>query len=145
MIKYPLHFRVEASSPSGISTPLEGKGEDFPSIHCAIPKEFNGPGGGYSPEELFALAGVTCIMATFKVFAERGKLSYASIAGEAKLTIDRNEEGVAALQKLEMTFTFSGVADEEKAKVLLAESQKYCLVCNAIKCVKSFTTQFIPA
>ncbi len=79
MIKYPLFFEVSANSISGVSTLFEGNALNFPTIHCAIPTEFNGPGGGYSPEELFSLAVLSCVIATFKVFAERSKLHFETI------------------------------------------------------------------
>lgn len=143
MIKYPLFFEVSANSESGINTLFEASALDFPPITCAIPPEFKGPGGGYSPEELLAIAVMSCLIATFKVFAERGKLQYASIDGKAKLTVDRNAQGMTELRKLDFMFTFSGVQDKEKASMLLAEAKKYCLVSNAVKTEQSIDHKFI--
>jgi len=142
MIKYPLQFEVSSKSPSGIQTPFEGKAHDLAPITCAVPKEFMGPGGGYSPEDLYALAVVGCLIATFKVFAERAKFAFSEIEGKAKLTIDRNPEGVPELSKLDLSFTLTGVQDQEQAKKILAESEKYCLISNAIKTEKSFSYEF---
>ncbi|MBS0629320.1 MAG: OsmC family protein [Verrucomicrobia bacterium] len=143
MIKYPLFFEVRANSPSGIQTLFEGSALDFPPIPCAIPTEFNGPGGGYSPEELLSLAVLSCVMATFKVFAERSKVVFDNISASAKLTIDRNPQGVPELKKLDMKFTLSGVQDQQKARALLVESEKYCLVSNAVKSEKSYEYAFV--
>jgi len=143
MIKYPLFFEVCADSESGVNTLFEAKAFDFPEITCAIPTEFKGPGGGYSPEELFSLAVLTCLIATFKVFAEKSKLQYSNIRASGKLTIDRNAQGMPELKKLAITLTLSGVQDQEKAKTLLTESEKYCLVSNAIKTEKTFEHLFI--
>jgi len=142
MIKYPLSFTVHSKGAAGVPTPIEASAENFPPIAGAIPKEFGGPGGGYSPEDLFAISVISCLIATFKVFAEKGKLVYTEISAEAKLGIDRNAEGVPEFQTLEMSFTLTGVEDQEKAKTLLAESQKYCLVSNAITCKKTFNYAF---
>ncbi len=142
MIKYPLHFEVRAKASSGVQTPIEATAEDLPPIAGAIPKEFNGPGGGYSPEDLFSLAVVSCLIATFKVFAEKAQLQYSDISGTAKLTIDRNPQGIPGLQKLDMNFTLTGVQDQEKAKTLLAESEKYCLVSSVTTIEKTFNYQF---
>lgn len=143
MIKYPLFFEVSANSVSGVSTLFEGSALNFPPIHCAIPTEFNGPGGGYSPEELLSLAVLSCVIATFKVFAERAKLHFETISATAKLTIDRSSGGIPELKKLDMKFTLSGVQDQEKAKLLLAESEKYCLVSNAVKSEKTYAHEFV--
>lgn len=142
MIKYPLYFEAKAKSEKGMNTTFEGSVEDLPPITGAIPKEFNGPGGGYSPEDLYLLAIATCLIATFKVFAERTKFEYSEIECLGKLTIDRNEKGVPELKKVDLTFSLKGVKDQEKAKALLAESEKYCLVSNAVKSQKSFAYQF---
>lgn len=143
MIKYPLFFETSSSSESGVNTTFEAVAHDLPPITCAIPAEFNGPGGGYSPEDLFSLAVLSCLIATFKVFAERAKLQYTKIDASAKLTIDRNAQGVPELKKLDIQFTLSGVADQAKAKLLLGESEKYCLVSNAAKTEKKYEYLFV--
>lgn len=133
MIKYPLKFEVLANSPSGMQTPFSAGAEDFPEIVCAIPPSFNGPGGGYSPEDLYALAVVTCFIATFKVIAEKSKFTFSEINGKGLLTVTRG-----VLEKLEMSFVLRGVSDEAKAREILGEAEKYCLVANAIKSQKSY-------
>lgn len=142
MIKYPLFFDVSASGKSGVETPFEAKAENFPPIVGAIPTQFMGPGTGYSPEDLLGLAVITCLIATFKVFAEKTKFPYDEISATAKITIDRNAQGVPEFQKLDMHFTLTGVQDQEKAKALLAESEKYCLVSNIVKCEKTYDFTF---
>ena len=143
MIKYPLFFEASSNSESGINATFEATSYDYPVITCAIPKEFNGPGGGYSPEELFSLSVLTCLIATFKVFAERSKLQYTDITASGKLTIDRSSQGMPELKKLDIKFTLSGVQDQAKAKLLLGESEKYCLVSNAVKTEKTYEYHFI--
>ncbi|MDN3506722.1 MAG: OsmC family protein [Simkaniaceae bacterium] len=142
MIKYPLYFEVKANGASGMATPFEASAENFPPIAGSVPKEFMGPGTGYSPEDLFSISVITCLIATFKVFAERAKLEFTDISATAKLTVDRGSAGTPELQKLDIAFTLSGVQDQETAKKMLAESEKYCLVSNAVKCEKSFTYNF---
>ena len=142
MIKYPLYFHAEVKSVSGMNTPFEGHVENYPAIVCAIPEGFGGKGGGYSPEDLYIMAISSCLIATFKVFAEKAQLAYTEIQADAKLTIDRNAQGIPELQKVDIAFTLTGVEDQEKAKTILAESEKYCLVSNAIKSEKTFTYNF---
>jgi organic hydroperoxide reductase OsmC/OhrA len=141
MIKYPLHFKGSAKTKPGMATPFEARAEDYATIPCAVPVEFQGPGGGYSPEDLYLLALATCFIATFKVFAERTKFVYEELSAEGTLTIDRNAQGVPELQKVELDFILTGAQDKEKAKTLLAESKKYCLVSNAVKSELVFNYQ----
>ena len=142
MIKYPLQFHTTVKSPSGMNTPFEGHVEGYPAVVCAVPEGFGGKGGGYSPEDLYIMAISSCFVATFKVFAEKASLVFNEIHADAKLTIDRNEQGVPELQKVDLVFTLTGVTDQEKAQTILAESEKYCLVGNATKSAKTFTYKF---
>lgn len=142
MIQYPLYFEVSAESLSGIQSSVQGKVKDLPPISCAIPPQFHGPGGGYSPEDLYALAVITCFIATFKVFAEKTQLNYSAIKGTARVTVDRDTRGKAELKGIDLTFVLDGVKDQEQAKKVLAESEKFCLVSNAIKSRKSFNYIF---
>lgn len=140
MIKYPMSFEINASSTPGASTLFEAGAHHLPSIRCAIPPEFAGPGGGYSPEDLFALSALTCFIATFKVFAQKSGLAYNHIAGRTKLHIDR-VQGRPEFTKLETVIELSGVGDEAKARQLLGEAEKWCLVTAAIRCEKSYNYQ----
>lgn len=142
MIKYPMHFEGHVKSTKGMETPLQADAEGLPPINCAIPKEFAGPGGGYSPEDLYILSVLSCLIATFKVFAQKAGLEFGEISAKGTLMIDRNEQGIPELKKLDTEFTLTGVQDQEKAKTILAESEKYCLVSNAIKTEKSFQYNF---
>ncbi|NGX37905.1 MAG: hypothetical protein K1000chlam2_01073 [Chlamydiae bacterium] len=142
MIKYPLYFEGGAKSAKGVNTPFEASADNYPPIACSIPEGFLGPGGGYSPEDLYLLAVTTCLIATFKVFAEKAQVAYTEISAKAKLTIDRNAQGIPELQKIDVTFLLTGVEDQEKAKTVLGEAEKYCLVSNAIKSEKTFNYQF---
>ncbi len=142
MNKYPMHFEGHVKSTKGIEPPLHADAEGLPPISCAIPKEFGGPGGGYSPEDLYILSIMSCLIATFKVFAEKAALGFGEIHSKGILTIDRDEKGVPQLKKLDLEFTLTGVEDQEKAKTILKESEKYCLVSNATKSEKTFKYTF---
>lgn len=142
MIQYPLYFHASAKGDKGRETPFEARVESYPPIMCAIPEGFNGPGGGYSPEDLYILAIETCFIATFKTFAEKAKLEYSHININGKLTVDRGEGGVPFLQKVDLDITLTGAQDQEMAKKVLGEAEKYCLVSNASKSEKNYNYTF---
>lgn len=143
MIKYPLQFKSTMKSHSGINTLFEGSSEEYSPITCAVPKEFGGKGGGYSPEDLYIMAISSCFIATFKVFAEKANFVFSEICADANLVIDRNPKGVPELQKVDIIITLSGVSDQSKAKIILAESEKFCLVANSSKSAKTFTYKIV--
>ncbi|MBL7716336.1 MAG: OsmC family protein [Bdellovibrionales bacterium] len=137
MIQYPLHFSVSGQASSGMGSPWD---TSVPSgkLTAAIPPEFNGPGGGYSPEDFFALAAINCFIATFKVIAEKSKLQFESLSADGRLTVDRNDSGVPMMKFFSVKATIQGVTDRERALRLLEKTSQSCLVMNSIKTEKTF-------
>ena len=138
-MQLPMHFEVEAEGQSGMQNAFTARAHSLNPITCAIPTEFGGPGRGYSPEDLFALSLVSCFIATFKVFAEKSKLTFEEIAVKAVLTIAKNQSGVLALTKLDIQVDLQAPSDHEKAMKLMHEADKYCLISNAVKVEKQFS------
>jgi organic hydroperoxide reductase OsmC/OhrA len=133
MIKYPLMFSVKASANPGIDSLWNSNAAGLEEVSCAIPKEFNGPGTGYSPEDLMGMAVVNCFIATFKVFAAHAKLDYDTLDVRGEVEINRATSGQVGLTNLTVDVELSGASDLSKAKVLLDETRKNCLMANALK------------
>ncbi len=132
MLTFPMKFQVSANASPGIKTRFEAKAHTNSPITCAIPPEFNGPGGGYSPEDLYALSLATCFLATFKVFAEKTQAAFEQIEAVATLMIERNEKGVPTLSHIDLFVTVTGVKDREKIQKMCQEAEKNCLVSKAL-------------
>lgn len=144
MIKFPMNFEVSANSGPGIQHPWSSKADEFPPISCAIPPEFSGPGGTYSPEDLFAISLLSCLIATFKVYAEKSNIQFENLEGKANLTVDRHpSESVFYMSQVDITFNLKGASDPEKAKSLLEKSIQDCAVSNSIKSGKTFQINLI--
>lgn len=143
MIKYPLFFKAAASSESGIHKSwTSGAGELLP-IQCAIPVEFQGPGDGYSPEDLMAMTVINCFIATFKVFAERSGLTFDGIEAEALLEINRDTSGKVGVTNIQINVLLKKPSDSVKAEGILAEAKKNCLMANALKASCEFKMRTI--
>lgn len=142
MIQYPLIFPVHVNAASGTDSKwasAAGTSNNLSEIPCAIPVEFNGPGGGYSPEDLFALALVNCFIATFKVIASASRLQYTEIKGDASLTVDRNESGKPWMAECTFKFTLAGATEPDKAERLLNKTTSQCLIWNSVHTKKNFS------
>lgn len=139
MIKFPLKFEVEAQSGQGSTTPWTAKTDAFPPIHCAIPPEFMGPGGAYSPEDLFAMSLLNCLIATFKVYCEKSKLNFEEVKGKAILTLDRQmgQSGLVITQA-DIYFDITGATDKEKVRKIMDSAIRDCAISNSIKTGKTF-------
>lgn len=139
MVKFPMKFEVQANASSGIHSQWTSQSDLLPPIPSAIPPEFMGPGGGYSPEDLFALAVLNCVIATFKVYCEKAKLAFQTIQGKASLTVDKlpTEAGFGMTQ-IDITLNVVGTSDPDNAKKTLELAIKDCAVSNSIKSGKTF-------
>jgi organic hydroperoxide reductase OsmC/OhrA len=139
MMKFPMKFEVEATATQGIRNTWSGQSGSLPPIPSAIPPEFMGPGGGYSPEDLFALALLNCLIATFKVYCEKSKISFESIKSRAILTVDKQPaENFIWMKHVEVFIDVNGSSDPDKARQLLDSSLKDCAVSQSIKSGKTF-------
>lgn len=137
MIKYPLEFNVKAQSKSGIEALWEVKANEV-DVKCSIPNEFNGPGGGASPEDFYIMALVNCFIATFKVLAQNSKLEFDSIEGAGNLIVDRNDSGVPWMAKANLNFQLKGAKDKDRAKRLLEKTQNASMILNSVKSELNF-------
>lgn len=142
MLKFPMKFHaVESSSTAPIKNQWMGKVHDLPPIPVAIPPEFMGPGGGYSPEDLFGLAVLNCVIALYKVYCAQAKVSFREITGNAVLTADKEtSEASFYISHIDLTIEVLGASDLEKAKEILDKAIKHCPIGNSIKSCKSFHT-----
>lgn len=139
MINYPMTFKVSSQSTSGIQSIWQTHSEQYPkNIDVAIPPEFSGPGGGYSPEDLYATALTNCFVATFKVFAEKSRLNFNEIKIQADLFVDRNEKGQPWMSKIHLTIDLLGVTQKENAQRLLEKTSQSCMILNSVLTSKTF-------
>ncbi len=139
MNQYPMkfHSRTHAASGTQVAWTTAGSNQPHP-IPMAIPPEFQGPGTGYSPEDLYAMALQNCFVATFKVFAEKSRLHFATIDVEAVLDVDRNTEGKPWMARVAMKVKLKGVQQKETAQRILERTSQNCMILNSVNTEKSF-------
>lgn len=149
MKNYPMHFKVNGTSNAGTHSSwqsrTQGSHNSFKSdLTLAIPPEFDGPGNGFSPEDLYALALQNCFIATFKVFAEKSKLAYRKIETESVLTLDRNDKGQPWMARFHLQVTLKGVEQPENALRILDKVSKNCMILNSVQTKKIFEFKVEP-
>lgn len=137
MYKFPMNFSATSSSRSGIQTPWVSSAAGFQS-QVAIPEAFEGSGKGLSPEDLLAQAMLNCFFATFKVFAEKSRLDFSSIDGNAALTLNREQKSPPRITHIQLNIRLSGASDPSKAERILQKTKSNCLIINAVQIDKSF-------
>jgi len=142
MIQYPMTFKVSSEAKSGIAQNWQTQAESVNgSIAMSIPPEFSGPGGGYSPEDLYAAALTNCFVATFKVFAEKSRIGFENLTVNAALIVDRNESGVPWMKAVHLRVNLAGASDIDRARHLLEKTSQSCMILNSVKTEKVFEFQ----
>jgi organic hydroperoxide reductase OsmC/OhrA len=139
MLKFPMKFEVSATATPGIGRQWTSQADDLAPIPCTIPPEFSGPGNGYSPEDLFGIALLSCLIATYKVYCEKAKISFQTLQGKASVIIDKQpSETSFAITEINVHFDVVGASDQEKARTIFDQTIKDCAISNSIKSGKTF-------
>lgn len=137
-----MHFKVTSRSSFGIQSSWNS-GASSTNLTLTIPPEFHGPGGGFSPEDLYAMALLNCFIATFKVIAEKSKLEFKNIYGDADLVVDRDEAGRPWMASIQLIIKLESAEDQDRALKLLEKTSQQCMILNSTKTLKTFHFQFI--
>ncbi len=131
MQKFPHHYVAQAiGQPSGTITTDSG---DLEKLHIAAPKEFDGPGDKWSPEELLIASVADCLILTFRAIASASKLEWTTLTCEAKGTLDRIDKITSFTEiYLQASLQIITQSDEEKALRMLEKAEQNCLISNSL-------------
>jgi organic hydroperoxide reductase OsmC/OhrA len=127
MASFPHEYKVSsAGGPDGVLA-VESKG--LPALENHAPPEFGGPEGYWSPETLLTGAVASCLILTFRALARTQKLEWSNLEVSCNGEVDKTREGLKFTKfTLNAVLTVSGDADENRAREILENAEKYCLV-----------------
>jgi organic hydroperoxide reductase OsmC/OhrA len=137
MISYPIPFATRLQATSGTQTNWQVESSDH-RLLCAIPPEFEGPGGGFSPEDLFAQALTNCFVATFKVMAEKSRLDFQSLEVNGYLNVDLDENSRPCMKDFRLNIQLKSPSDAERATRLVKKAIESGFILNSIKTTISY-------
>lgn len=131
MQPFPHHYEVTAVAvPDG---DVHLGVEDVPPLATTTPREFDGPGGRWSPEALLVGAVADCFILTFRGLARNAKLPWESLECDATGTLER-QDGVTRFTHVHLHASLSvpsGV-DAAAATALLQKAEDRCLVSRSL-------------
>ncbi len=105
-----------------------------PDIEIAVPPEFGGHEGIWTPEELFVASVNICIKTTFLYYARRNNLEFLSYESEAEGVLERVEDRFMFTEiKVMPRIRIAMDSQVEKAKEIITFSEKNCLISNSIR------------
>jgi organic hydroperoxide reductase OsmC/OhrA len=138
MITYPLNFQARTKSPSGMQSAWKS-GPEGMEVVCTVPTEFEGPGGGLSPEDLYLGALTNCFVATFKVYAEHSKLTFEEVEVESSLVVDLDDKKRPVMKEAEFAVKIKGASNVDRARLLAKKASESGFVLNSVKSALKFS------
>lgn len=107
------------------------------SLPIAVPAEFQGPGGGASPEELLASAIACCYTITFGIIAANRKVPVQDVKVEATGEVEQNGPSFkykSVTIRPRITLAADATDDQMKlAEEMAHKADAYCIVTNAVR------------
>ena len=126
-------FEVNARWREGLRGEATASGATH-SVPFAVPKEFGGPGGEWTPEHLFASGVNTCILATFLSIAQMSKLAITSYESKATCVMEKGPDGLRiASVTVEPRIVVPLEKDRERAQRMIEKAEKMCPISNSVK------------
>ena len=142
MEKFPHTYKVRVRGPFGEN--LVTSAENLPDLDVAPPKQFDGPGDQWSPEDLFMASISTCYILSFKAVAKFSKLDWINLETESTGILDRVDRKSQFTEiTTKATLTIPAGGNKEKAEKLLSKANDICLVTNSLTSEKYLEIEVI--
>lgn len=133
MVDYPVNFNARAEGSYEDSNWNVSTSEGL-ETEMTTPEEFGGDSEKPSPEDLFTASLTSCILATFKITAERKDLRYHNIDVKCRSKLERDDkEGRPIIKEAEVDLHVEKVSDMELAREVAKISDKNCFIHNSVK------------
>jgi organic hydroperoxide reductase OsmC/OhrA len=137
---YPHQYTALAIGAPTDAVTLESA--ELPRLETAAPPEFDGPGGLWSPETLLCASLADCFILTFRAVSRIAQLPWLHLECRVQGLLERVER-----QSQFTHFTTyahlvvpDGV-DFAKAKMLLEQAERGCLIANSLRGVRTLETE----
>ena len=124
-------FSVDVEWKGGLTGEVAAAGVDA-SVGMAVPAEFGGPGGAWTPEHFYAAGINTCIMATFLSIAQASKFEFVSYSCQATATMDKTAEGLRMTAvALEPRVVVQREEDKDRALRMVTKAEAMCPISHS--------------
>lgn len=142
MQPYPHIYMTSArGNPTGSVTVAS---EGLPALTTAPPREFDGPGDQWSPENLLCAAIADCFILTFRAIARASKLEWLHLECTVQGTLERPEGGARFTRfATHATLAVPAGTDIERAGKLLEKAEHSCLISNSLRGERTLQTQVV--
>jgi organic hydroperoxide reductase OsmC/OhrA len=125
----PFPHTYSSRLTGGPDHPAELSASGVPALRAAPPRQFDGPGDAWSPEQLLLAAVASCFLFTLRAVARVSKYEFTDLQLETTGTVDRQER-ITRFTNIELraVLTIPSGADRARAMALLEKTKSACLV-----------------
>jgi organic hydroperoxide reductase OsmC/OhrA len=127
----PHQYSVTASMFPGSDVPISAEG--LRVIETNAPKEFDGPGNQWSPEQLLTAAVADCFLLSFRAVATASKYKWLRVELRTEGKLDRIDGKTRFTHFTNHAKLHVPVgSDVERAKNLLEKAEAICIISNSL-------------
>tara|TARA_R110001592_G_scaffold61158_22_gene186283 strand:+ start:12835 stop:13269 length:435 start_codon:yes stop_codon:yes gene_type:complete len=142
MDSLPHHYSVIVNAEPENS--LKTSAAHLPTIEVAPPRQFDGPGDKWSPEELLLAAAANCFVLSFRTVASIAKLEWQAIQCTTEGVLDKVERTMQFTEIVtRVVLTVEHEDSRSKAEKLLAKAEQICIVSNSLTATKHLEIEII--
>lgn len=106
-----------------------------PTIKFSAPKEFDGPGTGWSPETMLLSSVTSCIALTFQIVAKMMGVAFSELTFAAEGIVNTFDGKRMHFEKITLTpsLKLTDPAQEGKLGKIWENTEKHCIISNSLK------------
>ncbi len=144
MEPYPHTYTAEASGAFSGAVQVAAPGAEV--LSSAAARQFGGPGDAWSPESLLVAAIADCYVFTFRAVSAAAMFGWLKLECRAQGTLERRERVPQFTHiTVQATLTLAPGADASRAKRLLQQADRACLISNSLKAARTLETRIVHA
>jgi organic hydroperoxide reductase OsmC/OhrA len=132
VINYPISFFGSSIANAGIQSNWHVTASVF-ETKCSVPKEFEGSGDSFSPEDFFLLSLQNCFVATFKVYSHYSKLMFEEIKINSELIVDKDEKQKPVMRKIIFKIEVTNPSNQSKAETIINKVLENGFILQSVK------------
>jgi organic hydroperoxide reductase OsmC/OhrA len=130
----PFPHRYTASASGAQTGEVSVSSPGLPELTTAPAPQFGGPGTLWSPEVLLAATIADCFILTFRAVSAAALFGWLKLECRVEGILRRiNRQAQFTDFTLHATLTIAAGADGSKAKRLLRQTERACLIINSLK------------
>lgn len=143
---HPYPHRYVASANGALSGAVSVSSPGLPELTTAPAPQFGGPGGIWSPETLLTAAIANCYILTFRAVSAAALFGWLGLECEVEGVVEKVDRAVRfATIAMRATLTIAPGADAAKARRLLRQADRGCLIANSLAAECSLEPRVIVA